>query len=215
MPMFLLSLLSSALAGPSQAPSSLNPAAPAPQPSAPAEATSDPAVLVIDAKVPVEVLLGGTTIAELFYPALVQFQVAATGPQVVRVYVSGQPYDVPVQFAPKETSRILVGRTGVTVETQAADVPAEASGPVSLELRFVGGGGATVRLGSQPHKVGPGRGLSTTIPLGRHALSVRSADGTVIWAAGDLFVEGPLVVQIAEGRLPEISGAGRFVAGGG
>jgi hypothetical protein len=215
MPLFLISLLSLALAGSSPAPSSLNPAAPAPAAVTAPEA-ADPATLVIDAKVPVEVLLGGTTIAELFYPALVQFQVAASGPQVVRLYVSGQPYDVPVQFTPKETARILVGRTGVTLEARGAQVAApEASGPVALELRFVGGGGATVRLDSQPHKVGPGRGLSTTIPLGRHALSVRSSDGTVIWASGDLFVDGPLVVQITEGRLPEISGAGRFVAGGG
>jgi hypothetical protein len=76
----------------------------------------------------------------------------------------------------------------------------------------VGRGAAQLRIDAKPHAVEPGRDLTLDLPPGAHPMSVRSSDGTVVWATGSLEVAPgePLVVQIGEGRMPEVSGAGAF-----
>lgn len=173
------------------------------------------APLVIDAKVPVEVLLEGVKLAQLYFPGEVTFYVAP-GPHLVRIYTNGDPTDVPVALATGVGARIVVGRSGISLAAveQAAVV---ATGPVPVEFRFVGNGGAQLRIDSKPHSVQPGHDLKLDLPAGVHPISVRSTDGTAIWASGSLeVVPGrPMVVQLSEGRLPEVSGAGAYHAGGG
>jgi hypothetical protein len=197
-------------------PSAHNPAVGTPPPATPmpeGSALAGSVGLFVDAKVPVEVRLEGVKLGELYYPGEVQWDVSA-GRHTLRVYTNGTPTDVPLDFVVGREVHVLVGRNGVSTTEQAAT--AVASGPATVEFRLVGSGAAQIRLDSKPTPLGPGEKVSLTVPSGNHPLSVRSADGTVIWATGNLEVDGgPLVVLITEGRMPEVSGAGSFHAGGG
>ncbi|MEQ1565362.1 MAG: hypothetical protein ABMA64_06970 [Myxococcota bacterium] len=172
----------------------------------------DTTELVVDAKLPAEVLLEGVKLAQLYFPAEVRWKVEV-GEHLARVYTNGNPVDVPITLVAGVTTKIVVGRSGVT--TERLDRP-EATGPAKLELRMVGAGGAVVRLDREAHHLDAGGRVELELPSGSHPMSVRSADGTVIWAAGALDVyQGEVLVMIAEGRLPEVSGTGAFHAGGG
>ena len=181
---------------------------------APPEPSPDPGTLHIDAKLPAEVLVDGAKIAQLWHPGALTVAVSA-GPHTLRIYTHGDPEDFPVQIEPDAQTRVVVGRTGITLDSLAA-APADPATPVAVELRSVGGS-AQVRLADRRIELDNGERVSVQLAPGDHRMSVRSRDGTVIWATGVLEVgvgEG-LVVQVAEGRLPELSGAGRFHASGG
>lgn len=192
----------------------LTPASDAVTPSAGAEAAAvEGGDLVVDAKVPVEILVEGMKLGQLYFPGEVRYRIVA-GHHLVRLYTNGQPTDLPIDLAAGQRTRVLVGRTGITVSNEA--IPAAPAGPARIELRFVGTGQALVRLGSTPHALQPGHDLTLELPSGAYPLSVRSADGTVIWASGQLDVSAgdAVVVQVGEGRMPEVSGPGAFHAGG-
>ncbi|MEQ1504762.1 MAG: hypothetical protein ABMB14_21165, partial [Myxococcota bacterium] len=172
------------------------------------------AELVVDAKIPVEILLEGVKLGQLYYPGEVTFRVVA-GHHTVRLYTNGQPTDLPLDLTTGHPTRILVGRTGVTTGAPAEGSAPAATGPSSVEFRFVGGGAAQVRVEATSHPVEPGRPFTLELAPGVHPMSVRSTDGTVIWATGTLEVAtGRVVVQVTEGRMPEVSGDGVFHAGG-
>lgn len=169
--------------------------------------------LVVDAKVPVEILVEGMKLGQLFFPGEVRYRIVA-GHHLVRLYTNGQPTDLAIDLVAGQRARVLVGRTGITVSNEAVAAPPP--GPARVELRFVGAGQAQVRLGSTPHALQPGHDLTLELPSGAYPLSVRSGDGTVIWASGQLDVSAgdAVVVQVGEGRMPEVSGPGAFHAGG-
>jgi len=179
------------------------------------EAAQPGGPMVVEAHVPVELMVDGVKLAQLWYPGTARFDIVG-GSHVVRVYVDGNPQDVNVDIQPGSETHVLVGRTGVSV-TKAETQPASDVDAVSVELRVVGGGAAQIRVDGERHHLSGGDRLTLTLPPGSHAMSVRSSDGTAIWAAGTLSLTGgaPVVVQIAEGRLPEVGGPGRFDPGGG
>lgn len=183
-----------------------------------ADPNPEAAPLTVDAKVPVEILLEGVKLGQLFFPAEITYQVAP-GPHVVRIYTNGNPTDVPVDLKVGVGARIIAGRTGISVAAPT-DAPAAAVpvGPVPVEFRYVGNGGAQLRIdNTRPHSVQPGQDVKLDLQAGVHPMSIRSTDGTVIWASGSLEILAgqPIVVQIGEGRMPEVSGSGAFHAGGG
>lgn len=175
------------------------------------------ASLVVDAHVPTEVLVDGHKIAQLWYPGELRFEVVP-GLRKVRLYVGGEPTDLPVTFKAGEAVTLLVGRTGISVEDPA---PVELATPdpvtsVAVEFRAVGEG-AQLRISGQRVLIEPGATVSVPLAPGEHHVSLRNRRGTVIWATGVLEVtsrEG-LVVQLSDGRLPELFGPGRFFASGG
>jgi hypothetical protein len=179
------------------------------------EAT-DPVVagaLVVDARVPVEILVNGAKLASLYAPGESRFQVEV-GHHRVSLWTNGKPTDVELDVAEGQEARVLVGRTGVTTSSGPISTP-PAADAVAVEFRVVGTPGAQVRVDDGRHAVQSGRTFTLELAPGAHPLSVRSADGTAIWATGTLQVTGsPVVVQIAEGRVPEVSGSGSFSAGG-
>ena len=197
-------------------PSARNPAVDAPPPATPVSESADltgSVGLFVDAKVPVEVRLEGVKLGELYFPGQVRWDVSP-GPHALRLYTNGNPTELPLDFVVGREVHVLVGRTGVSTSEQLVAAPA--GGPSTIEFRLVGQGSAQIRLDSKPTALGPGEKVSLTVPSGNHPLSVRSGDGTVIWASGNLEVGGgPVVVLIAEGRMPEVSGQGSFHAGGG
>jgi hypothetical protein len=169
--------------------------------------------LEIDAKVPVEILIGGVKLGQLYYPGEAQFKIVP-GEHVLRVYVNGRPTDVPLVMRAGERTRVLVGRSGVSLEAAVAEAgaPAAPVGPVAVQFRLSGGGGARLMVDGEPVALQGGQPVTIDLGVGNHRLSVRSVDGTAIWATGQLEVQGgdSLVVQVAEGRMPEVSGPGRF-----
>ena len=177
-------------------------------------------ILFVDAKVPTELLVDGVKLAQLWFPGEVSFRINE-GPHQLRVYTYGNPSDFPITISEGVQTRVLVGRTGITLPVDAAgEAPTAATtaddgDTVKVEFRSVGGG-TMVRLGKERMRLANGERSQVGLAPGSYSMSVRSFDGTVVWAKGTLEVPqgGPLIVQLAEGRLPELSGGGRFHAGG-
>jgi hypothetical protein len=169
--------------------------------------------LVVDARVPVEVMVNGAKLAALYAPGEARFRVEA-GHHRLSLWTNGTPTAVELDVAEATEARVLVGRTGVTTSTGPVAAPAPAD-VVPVEFRVVGTPAAQVRVGDGRQVVQAGRAFTLALTPGPHPLSVRSEDGTAIWATGTLEVTGaPVVVQIAEGRVPEVSGSASFHAGG-
>jgi hypothetical protein len=184
-----------------------------PPATAPAEAaTLDAATLTFDCKVPAEILVDGMKVGQLWFPGEATWRVSP-GKHLVRVYVAGTPQDYPVELDARAARTFLVGRTGTTVSDTVAAAPV--SGPARVGLRVVGVQGAQVRIDGRREVLQAGAELALDLPPGPHALSVRSLDGTAVWSTGTLEVSGgPVVVQISEGRVPEVSGGAVFHSGG-
>jgi len=170
-------------------------------------------VLTIDAKLPAEVLVDGVRLAQTYAAAELSFDIVP-GDHLLRVYTHGQPHDVNVAIEPGKEVSVVVGRTGVSSEQ--VDAGPTASGSVPVEFRVLDGMASMIRIAGAKHTIPQGERLTLDLPVGTHPVSVRSADGTIIWASGRLTVDGgeSVVVQVAEGRLPEVSGDGRFDPGG-
>ena len=171
--------------------------------------------LLIDAKLPAEILVDGHKLGQLWAPARVSFTVKP-GAHQLRIYTHGKPNDLSIALPPGDGLTVVVGRSGLSSEALPTD-QRPTTGIVPVEFRVVGGAPAMLRFADTKHTIAQGDRLTLDLPSGTHALSVRSGDGTVIWASGRLTVEGgnQMVVQLAEGRMPEVSGEGRFDASGG
>lgn len=171
--------------------------------------------LVVDAKVPVRVAVDGELLAEVHREGVLHLPLA-DGLRGVVLTVAGnaQRYEVQIGDQP---SRILVGRTGVTVDAVAPAV-AIPQGEATVRFRTAGKERLLVQVDRQRVLVSPGVGIALPLSTGDHAISIRNPDGTQIFARGTLIISsgGDLLVQIAEGRVPETSGEGlQFVADGG
>lgn len=164
--------------------------------------------LIVDAKVPVELVFEGSKIGQLYIPSELRFQ-APPGPHLLRVFVGGFATDVPLNLVPGAEVRVVVGQNGVT--TSAGPVEA-ITGPQTVEFRLVGPTDAKVRVDKLSQPLHAGRSWTVDLAPGPHPLSLRSSDGTAIWATGELLVHGgaPITVVVTEGRLPEISGPAAF-----
>lgn len=185
------------------------------QPSVPNAPTMG--TLTVQAHLPTEVLVDGHKIVQLWYPGTASFEVTP-GPRVVRLYIGGEATDTPIVFQEGEAVTLMVGRTGVTVDESvtADDAPVAAVEAVPVEFRCVDAG-AQLRIDDERVIIEPGSTVAVDLALGNHRVSFRNHDGTVIWATGTLQVQAgeKLVVQVSDGRLPELFGAGRFHATGG
>ncbi len=176
------------------------------------QATLPMGTLVVDAKVPTEFTVDGHRVAELTWPGEVRVQVTS-GERKIRAWVGGYVRDLTVTIPPDGVAVVVVGRTGLS----AGDVaPIGDAGPVAVDIRVVGSEPVTLRLDDQKMTVDAGETRTVTLTPGRHSLSVRNASGTVVWATGEIQVDGtsPIVLQLTEGRAPEVSGTGAFYASG-
>jgi hypothetical protein len=182
-----------------------------PEPGAPAVA----ATLVFDCKVPAEILVDNVKLGQLWFPGVVTWKVAA-GSHVARVYVGGTPSDHPLEVTPGAERTILVGRTGTTVSDTTSAPTAATTGPSHVGFRVIGAPAAQVRIDEHRELVEAGREYVIDLATGSHPLSLRNAEGTAIWSTGVLVVtgEGAVVVQVSEGRMPEVSGGAVFHSGG-
>lgn len=190
---------------------------------APAPTVTGPdadAVLVVDAKLPAELLMDGHKLVQLFVAGEVHLPVHS-GEHEVRVLVGGEPQSLQIEIPKDGRTRLLVGRTGstsdspATVAEVAVDIDPDA--PTPVEFRVTGPTQVQLRIDDSRHMLDSGGRVSVDLERGAHQVSIRNGAGTVIWASGTLEISGtePVVVQLTEGRMPEISGQGAFHAQGG
>jgi hypothetical protein len=170
--------------------------------------------LCVDARVPTEVAVDGHRVAELIYPAELRVGVPS-GSRTVRTWVHGEARDLRIDVPVNGEAHVLVGRSGVSAGAPPTVAPPEPVGPSDVQIRVVGDAAVQIRVDRQRWQVGAGDMARVTLAAGAHEMSVRSPDGTVVWATGQLEVGGPLVLHVAEGRAIEVSGPGRFEPAGG
>ena len=217
---FALALAGPPLPDPTVVPGGMraaNPEVTAPEPIAPPR-PADAALghLTVVALVPAEIWVDGNKLGQLWSPATTTFDLVA-GAHLLRVYTWGNPSDQKVMVPAGGGVRAVVGRSGLTVDAEAADSPVAATGDVPVEFRLIGTAAASVRIAGDRHALGAGASLSVQLPVGTHDMSIRSSDGTAIWASGRITVSAgaPVVIHVQEGRWPEIAGAAQFDDGSG
>jgi len=163
--------------------------------------------LLVEAQVPADVFVEGNHVAQLFYPSSLRVEFAP-GPIVLTVVVEGLPAKVDLEIPEVGTAVLVVGRTGITTGQQPPE-PVDAE-PRDIEFRLGGPEHVLFSLAGERIQLGPGEVVTRRLEPGNHALSVRSSQGTIVWAQGQLVVDGtsPFVVQLSEGHLPEVVGRG-------
>jgi len=171
--------------------------------------------LVVDSHLPAEVLIDGKTIGQLFQDATLRVEVPS-GLRMLRVYTNGQPQDLSITMPADGEIHLLIGRTGVTVDQQSALSDDDEQVMVPIQIRVAGSVGVQLVVERERYALKAGEQRSLEWASGDHQVSVRSHDGTVVWARGTLTVSGKdlVLVQLSEGRLPEVSGQARFTSGG-
>lgn len=174
----------------------------------------DTGQMEFDTRLPAEIQLDGRTVAKLYGPGVFSMR-AEVGEHDVLVLTNGTPRPLKVDVSRTATAVVLVGRNGLTATARLEPLPEE-EGITPVEVRVVGTEEVLVQIGKERFRLKPGAFRSLTVPVGRHAMRVKSSSGTVLWASGflELTRTEPVVLQITEGRMPEVSGSGSsFVAG--
>lgn len=175
------------------------------------------AEIVLDAKVSTRLSVDGVAVAELFRPGLLHVEIPAGDHEVI-VVADGHTSTFRASIRDDSPLIVFAGRTGITLGEAPSVAPtAVAPGPWTVRFRVGGRERLLVSVDNQRIVVSPGEGSVLTVTGGDHRLSVRSSDGTMVYARGMLRVNGGdnLTVQIGEGALPETSGSGlSFVADG-
>jgi len=163
--------------------------------------------LVVEAHQPAQLHVNGQPVAELYTASVLHLQLAA-GDYAVTVMLNGKPESVDVAIPAEGGTTLVIGRSGITTGQIAAAEPA-ADGPAKVEIRVSGAAGVMVQVDEKRHRLGAGEVLTIDLDQGTHKLQIRDHAGTVVWARGTLEVAGAeMVVQVAEGRMPEVAGTG-------
>ena len=169
--------------------------------------------VVIDASVPVDVFADKDALARLYVPGIVTLPLPQ-GERHLKLWVDGLPHEVTVNVPDVGSTTVIIAKNGITTGApNAADVPV---GPV--EFRVAGKAEVMFTIGTQRYHLAPGEVLKLDLIEGSHAMSVRDASGTQIWAKGQLVIKEPrgVIVQFSDARGPEVVGAGgRFASDGG
>ncbi len=163
--------------------------------------------LIVEANIPAEIHVDGQPLVQVFHPAEVKLAVAE-GERELTVYTGGTPARYTVEILDDGATVVVVGRTGVTTGRRAPPPPREDATPLAVEVRNAAPERVMFVLAGQRHTISPGDVLQLELGPGDHALSVRNSRGTLVWARGTLHVqaaEGPVLIQVAEGVLPEVA----------
>ncbi len=169
------------------------------------------AELIVDAQIPTELAINGLPIAQIFVPSRISVDRPA-GLAEITLFVDGKPQFFSVEIKNDKPTWFVVGKTGITVSQPEATA---ATGPAKAEFRVSGTGTVQLRLGDAVYRLAPGDSKSIELEPGEHPMSLRDSKGTAIWARGMLNIQpgGVMIVQLADGRLPEVVGSGgAFIA---
>jgi len=175
--------------------------------------------LVVEARAPTDVYVDGHPVAKVFYAATLLVPVT-DGAHEVTLFSNNETHRQTMIFRGAD-ARVVLGHSGVTWPAPqggavVAATPDAGSTGGTVLFRSVGRDAVVVQLTGERRRLGAGDSLQVTVPPGPHTLVLRSADSTVIWARGALDISGDsAVVQISDGRMPEVLGqGGRFRPGG-
>ncbi len=163
--------------------------------------------LLVQASVPAEVHVDGQPVVQVFYPAEVRVKVRA-GEVELTVFVDGNPARHQVEIPQTGAAVVVVGRTGITTGRRPAPPERADVDVIPVEVRSAARSRVMVVLDQERHWVDPGQVVQLELRPGRHGLSVRSGGGTEVWARGALDLraeEGRVILQVAEGMLPEVA----------
>lgn len=165
--------------------------------------------LVVDAKVPVEIWVSGQLVGELVQPSELHLEVDA-GTTELNLVVAGKPQAYTVDVPTEGSAVVVVGRTGVTTGERAApETEGEPAGSHPVEFRSAAREDIVLVVGEDRIPLAPREVVKLDLAPGSHPMSLRNKSGTIVWAHGTLDVGGDgLVVQVADGRMPETSGPG-------
>ena len=160
---------------------------------------------IVDAQVPVELRIGEQAYVKLYYPGQTRMEFAS-GEVDMTVLVNGNPSSVRMNIPETGYAQLVVGRNGTSIADKTIHAEIMAESPVTF--RAVGRESVQIRLNNQKHLVSPEREFKQTLATGTHKLEIRNEGGTLVWAKGVLNVSGkePVVLQLSEGRLPEVIG---------
>ena len=160
---------------------------------------------IVDAQVPVELRIGEQTYVKLYYPGQTRMEYAP-GDVDMTVLVNGNPSTVRMDIPESGYAQLVVGRNGTSVAERTTQSEVKAESPVTF--RAVGRESMQIRLNNTKYSVSPDHELKQTLSTGTHKLEIRNEEGTLVWAKGVLNVSGkePVVLQLSEGRLPEVIG---------
>lgn len=166
------------------------------------------AQLLIESRVPVEVLVDRLPVARLYGSGSATVEVSA-GEHSIQVYRGASPEERITHFPEEGVVWLRIGPTSTTVSgTDAPALAASLATPI-LELRVPAGPGAVAIVGEQRHLLVPDQPLVLTgLGVGATPFEARSVDGSLIWARGELaLIAGDHVVLVLpEGRPIEVFG---------
>jgi hypothetical protein len=165
--------------------------------------------LLLDAKVPAALSVDGRMLAQLYEPGVLRVPVSA-GAHQLSISIDGTPQLFDVTVGEDEVRVILAGRTGVTLGEVRKATTQVAGVPVDVEFRARGPAAVMVQVGRERIVLAPEAIKHLSLALGDHPMTVRSSDGTSVYARGVLRVVGGevMVVQVTEGATPEATGPG-------
>ena len=164
--------------------------------------------LAFDIRLPAEIELDGQTLVKTFGTGRYTTD-AVVGAHRLRVYLNGRPHSLDIEVTDVARTTVMIGRNGLSSTNELIDLPDE-SGLASVEFRVLGREDLTLVLGAERTRLVPGKRHRVELPVGEHEIAVRNGHGTVVWASGTLSLTQarPVVVQLTEGRMPEVSGSG-------
>lgn len=175
------------------------------------------AEIVVDVQIPSRVALDGVIVAEVYRPVEVRLD-AAPGRHEVQFTALSGGVDGPVRLAVEASDQapaVLIAGTKGLLLAAASTVADAGAGPWPVHFRAPAGQRLMVQVDDHRVIVAPGGDATITLGPGEHRISVRSSDGTMVFARGFLRVGGgdAMVVQLSEGALPLAAGSGvSFIA---
>lgn len=166
--------------------------------------------LLIDARIPTAIYIDGQPFVQLSQPGKVEFDVA-DGEHKIVIMTNGYPNERTITIG-KEPAHLLVGRSGISFGKAEVVVPTQSNTGLSstIELRSTSRLPLMIYIGEEKHILAAKATKELEIAAGEHTISVRNDAGTAIFASGVIVTDGEhqVIVQLSEGRVPEVSGEG-------
>mgnify|MGYP004356100219 CR=1 FL=1 len=175
--------------------------------------------LTFEAQVPTEIYVDDNAVAKMYQPGALRTQVSM-GMHTVRIFTNGESTTQTVDFQGRTEATVVIGRTGISWPQDILAVPVGDEAPEiegRVVFRSVADEDVIVTVDRIRETLSPGEERVIVVGAGQHPMTVRNAEGTVIWVRGALHIRtDDTIVQLADGRMPEVLGAGgQFVADGG
>jgi len=164
--------------------------------------------LVVESHVPVEIHVDQIPLVRL-YTAGQASVVVPQGEHTLSVYRGASPEVLVAGFPAQGDVTLLVGPSSLSLIDPIVAPPHQATEAPVVELRAPSGPGATIIVGSKRLVLVAGQPVTLAgLEPGTLPLEVRSVDGSVIWARGELELAAGdhIVLVVPEGRPLEVFG---------